>query len=137
MKITIEANIVASITDVWRAFNRPQDIVQWDASAEWHTTKASNDLKVGGKLSLRIEAKDGSTGFDFAATYVQIEPNRLIEFQMDAQRMVRVAFIETDAGVTVRQTFDAESTHSEDQERSEWQAVLDNFTRHVESLTIS
>ena len=133
MKITIETIVAAPIADVWRAFNNPDDIVQWDATDDWHTTRASNDLKVGGKLSLRIEAKNGGMGFDFAATYTQIELNRLIEFRENEDRMVRLEFIETDTGVTILQTFDAESKHPEDQQRSEWQAVLDRFARHVES----
>jgi uncharacterized protein YndB with AHSA1/START domain len=132
MKITIETNVAAPIDYVWRAFNNPDDIVQWDASDDWHTTWASNDLKVGGKLLLRIEANNGGMGLDFAATYTQIELNRLIEFREDDDRMARLEFIETDTGVTIRQTFDAESTHPEDQQRSEWQAVLDRFARHVE-----
>lgn len=132
MKITIETNVAAPIADAWRAFNNPDDIVQWDASDDWHTTWASNDLKVGSKLLLRIEANDGGMGFDFAATYTQIEPNRLIEFRVDDDRMVRLEFIETDIGVTIRQTFDAESKPAEDQQRSEWQAVLDRFARYVE-----
>ena len=132
MKITIETNVAAPIADAWRAFNHPDDIVQWDTSDDWHTTWASNDLQVGGKLLLRIEANDGGVGFDFSAIYTQIELNRLIEFREDDDRMVRLAFIETDTGVTICQTFDAESQHPEDQQRAEWQAVLDRFARHVE-----
>lgn len=131
MKITIETNVAASIADTWRVFNHPDDIVQWDASDDWHTIWASNDLKVGGKLLLRIEANDGNAGFDFAATYTQIKLNRLIEFRED-DRMVRLEFIETDTGVIIRQTFDAESRRSEDQQRSKWQTVLDRFARYVE-----
>src|SRR4051794_14881683 len=105
MKITIETHVSAPIADAWRAFNHPDDIVQWDASDDWHTTWASNDLKVGGKLLLRIEANDGASGkgFDFAATYTQIDLNRLIEYREDDGRMVRLEFIETDTGVTIRQ----------------------------------
>lgn len=132
MKIAIETNVAAPLADTWRAFNNPDDIVQWDASDDWHTTWASNDLRVGGKLLLRIEANDGGMGFDFAATYTQIELNRLIEFREDDDRMVRLEFIETANGVTIRQTFDAEAKHPEDQQRAEWQAVLDRFARHVE-----
>lgn len=133
MKITVETNVAAPIADVWRAFNEPDDIVQWDASDDWQVTRASNDLEVGGRLLLHIEATDGGIGSDFAATYTQIEPNRLIAFRMDDDRMVRVEFIEIDTGVTVFQTFDAESAHPEAQQRSEWQAVLDRFARHAES----
>ena len=132
MKITIETHVAAPIADTWRAFNQPDDIVQWDASAEWHTTWASNDLKVGGQLLLYMEAHDGGRGFDFTATYTQIELNRLIEFRADDDGIVRLEFIETDRGVTLRQTFDAEATQPAEQQRAEWQAVLDRFARHVE-----
>jgi uncharacterized protein YndB with AHSA1/START domain len=134
MKITVETNIVAPVDAVWQAFNNSDDIVRWDACDDWYTAKALNDLRLGGVLSLRVEAKDGGVGFDFAATYTQIEPNRLIEFRMEDDRIVRVEFIETGTGVTVRQTFDAESTRPGEQERSEWQAVLDSFARHVAAI---
>ncbi|WP_283188426.1 SRPBCC domain-containing protein [Pseudomonas sp. PMCC200344] len=132
MKINIETSVAAPIADTWQAFNNPEDIVQWDASDDWHTTRASNDLKVGGKLLLRIEANEGGLGFDFAATYTQIELNRLIEFRDDDGRVVRLDFVESDKGVTIRQTFDAESTQTEDQQRKEWQIVLNRFARYVE-----
>jgi uncharacterized protein YndB with AHSA1/START domain len=82
MKIIVETNVVAPTDAVWRAFNNPDDIVQWDVCDDWHTTNAVNDLKLNGKLSLRIEAKDG-IGFAFTATYTKVEPGRLIEFRMD------------------------------------------------------
>lgn len=139
MKITVETNVAAPIADVWRAFNDPDDILQWDASDDWYTALASNDLRVGGKLLLRIEARGGGgLGFDVAATYTQVVPSRLIECWMDdsrmVDRMVRVEFFETDTGVSVRQTFEAESTHPEGPQRSDWQAVLDRFARYVESI---
>ena len=134
MKITVEANIDAPIDAVWRAYNDPDGIVQWDASNDWHTTKASNDLRVGGLLELRIEAKDGGTGLDFAATYTRLEPKRLIEWRMDEDRYVRVEFIEMGTAVTVRVTFDAECTISVDEQQLEWQGVLDSFARHVAAL---
>lgn len=136
MKITIETNVAAPIAHVWQAFNNPDDILQWDTSDDWYTTWASNDLKIGGKLLQRMETTDGGTGFDVAATYTQIKPNRLIEFQMDdgriVDRMVRLEFIETGTGVTIRQTFAAEPEQPEDQQRSEWQVVLDRFARYAE-----
>jgi uncharacterized protein YndB with AHSA1/START domain len=131
-KITIETKVAVPIADAWRAFNDPDDILQWDASDDWRTTWVSNDLEVGGKLLLRIEANGGGMASDFVAIYTQIEANRLIEFRADDDCMVRLEFVETDAGVTIRQTFDAESTRSEDQQRSEWQGVLDRFAGYVE-----
>ena len=134
MKIMTEVRIDAPIETVWRAFNDPADIVQWDASDDWHTTWASNDLRVGGQLRLRIEPRHEGTGFDFTATYTKIEPMRVIEWQTDDNHHVRVEFVETKAGVVVHQLFDAEPTLFEDEQRQDWQAVLDNFARHVTAL---
>jgi len=109
MKIVTETKIPAPINVVWRAFNDPDDILQWDTSDEWYTITASNDLKIGGLLELRIEARDGKSGFDFAATYTQVELNRLIEWrQMEDDRLVRVEFTENGTGTVVRQTFAAD-----------------------------
>ncbi len=132
MKITIETVVNAPVEDVWRAWATPDDIKQWNAASEdWHTTKASVDLRVGGAFSSRMEAKDGSMGFDFAGTYTKIVVNELIECSF-GDRTLQVAFSEGASGVTVRETFDAESTHSIDQQRDGWQAILNNFARYVE-----
>lgn len=133
MKITVEQTIDAPIAEVWNAWTTPDDIKQWNtASDDWHTTAASVDLRPGGEFSSRMEAKDGSVGFDFAGTYTQVVPHRLIEASF-GDRALRVEFDEGDGRVTVRETFDAESTHSIEQQRQGWQAILDNFARHVES----
>jgi uncharacterized protein YndB with AHSA1/START domain len=132
MKITVETIVNAPVAEVWRAWTTPEDIKQWNAASEdWHTTKASVDLRVGGTFSSRMEARDGSMGFDFAGTYTKIVPNELIECSF-GDRTLQVEFSAGPAGVTVRETFDAESTHSVEQQRSGWQAILDNFARHVE-----
>ncbi len=132
MKITIETIIKAPIADVWRAWTTPDDIKQWNAASEdWHTTSASVDLRVGGSFSSRMEAKDGSMGFDFAGTYTQIVANELIECAF-GDRTLRVEFFAGAGGVTVSETFDAESTHSVEQQREGWQAILNNFALHVE-----
>ena len=131
MKITVETKVAAPIAKVWRAWTTPNDITQWNAaSADWHTVKAAVDLRVGGAFSSRMEAKDGSIGFDFAGTYTKIVPHQLIECAF-GDRVLLVEFITGPDGVTVRETFDAESTHSEVQQRQGWQAILDNFARHV------
>ena len=132
MQITIEKNIIATIDEIWKAFNNPDDILQWDYTNEWKTTWVSNDLKVGGKLLLRIENSENSEGFDFCATYTQIELNRLIEFRDNDERMVYLEFLENDNNVTIKQTFDAISTLSENEQRLEWQSVLNHFAQHVE-----
>lgn len=132
MKIITETEIPAPIDIVWRAFNDPNDILQWDYCDEWYTITASNDLKVDGLLELRIESKVGKPGFDFAAIYTQVETNRLIEYrQMDDDRLIRVDFSENGTGTIVRQTFNADPTIPSNEERADWQGVLDNFGRYV------
>ena len=134
MKITVETLVKASLPRTWQAWNNPDDIVRWNAaSADWHTTRSTVDLREGGTFTARMEAKDGSMGFDFGGTYTRVEPQRLIEFVMDDQRTVTIEFTEEAQGVRVRETFDAENTFSEDQQRQGWQAILDNFARHVEA----
>lgn len=131
MKITVSTVIAAPISEVWRLYTSPEDIKAWNAaSADWHTTAATVDLRVGGKFCSRMEAKDGSFGFDFAGEYTQVEEPRLIEYQF-GDRVCRVELSEGPTGVTVKVTFDAEQTHSEEQQRVGWQAILDNFAGHV------
>ena len=134
MNITIETTVNAPIDRVWAAWSDPRAIEQWNAaSPDWHTPRARVDLREGGSFSSRMEAKDGSAGFDFEGTYTRIEPQRLIEYAMGDTRTVRVEFIPAGDAVTVRETFDAEDTHTAKQQRQGWQAILDNFARHVES----
>ncbi len=134
MKITVETTINSPIEKVWRAWTTPEDIVQWNAASDdWHTTKASVDLREGGVFSSRMEAKDGSMGFDFAGTYTKIVEHQLIECSF-GDRTLLVEFVSGDGDIIVRETFDAESTHSIEQQRDGWQAILDNFARHVLSI---
>jgi len=133
VQITVETNVAAPIEEVWRAYTTPADIKQWNAaSAYWHTTAASVDLREGGKFSSRMEAKDGSMGFDFAGAYTKIVKPELIEYSF-GDRKARVEFTPGPAGVRVRVTFDSESTHSIEQQRQGWQSILDNFARHVQA----
>jgi uncharacterized protein YndB with AHSA1/START domain len=133
MKITVETTVAAPIDQVWRAYTTPADIKQWNAASDdWHTTAASVDLRVGGAFSSRMEAKDGSMGFDFAGTYTKIVPNKLIEYSF-GDRTAQVQFTDTPKGVKVQVTFDGEQTHSVEQQRDGWTAILKNFTRHVET----
>lgn len=133
MKITVEAVVQADLDTVWAAWNSPADIRQWNAaSPDWHTTRSSVDLRAGGTFSARMEAKDGSAGFDFTGTYTRIVPNRLIEYRMDDDREVRVEFIESSDGVRVREIFDAETQNDPEFQRRGWQAILDNFARYVQ-----
>lgn len=133
MQITVETTVRAAIGSVWNAYSNPEDIVQWNtASDDWHTTKSSVDLRPGGTFSSRMEAKDGSFGFDFEGTYTNVVANSLIEYDF-GDRKARVEFIESPDGVSVRVSFDGEETHSIEQQRDGWQAILDRFKQHVES----
>jgi uncharacterized protein YndB with AHSA1/START domain len=134
MKITIDTTVAAPVEEVWRAWTTPDDIKQWNAASDdWHTTAATVDLRVGGAFSSRMEAKDGSFGFDFAGTYTKVVPHRLIEMEFGGRTAV-VEFIPKDGSVAIRETFDAEETHSIEQQRQGWQAILTRFARYVESL---
>lgn len=131
MKVTVETTVLAPIGIVWRTYTTPADIVQWNAASDdWHTTAASVDLREGGAFSSRMEAKDGSQGFDFSGTYTRIVPQRLIEYAF-GDRSGRVEFDETPDGVRVRVSFDPETTFPIEYQRAGWQAILDRFARHV------
>ena len=131
MKITVSTTVCAPIEQVWQAYTTPDAIKQWNAASDdWHTTTASVDLRVGGVFSSRMEAKDGSMGFDFAGSYTRIEPLQLIEYSF-GERMAQVAFADGADGVTVTVTFDSENTYPVEQQRGGWQAILDNFGRYV------
>jgi uncharacterized protein YndB with AHSA1/START domain len=133
MKITVETTVSAPIEEVWRAWTTPDDIKHWNAASDdWHTTAATVDLRVGGAFSSRMEAKDGSFGFDFAGTYSKIVPHQLIEMSFDGRTAV-VEFIRKNGSVVIRETFDSDETHSIEQQRQGWQAILDRFARHVEA----
>jgi uncharacterized protein YndB with AHSA1/START domain len=134
MKITVETLINAKLNKVWDAWNNPVDIKQWNTAQEdWRTTKSSVDLREGGKFLSRMEAKDGSVGFDFEGTYTRIVPNTAIEYRMSDGREVKVEFVERPGGVLVKETFDAETENPPELQRTGWQAILDNFGRHVEA----
>jgi uncharacterized protein YndB with AHSA1/START domain len=134
MKITVETTVHAPIARVWSAYTSPEDIKQWNAASDdWHTTQASVDLRVGGVFSSRMEAKDGSFGFDFAGTYTNIIPDQLLEYSF-GDRAAKVEFHEVPSGVHVQVVFDAETTHSPEQQQGGWQAILDRFARYVEGL---
>lgn len=133
MKITVETAVKADLNKVWGAWNNPEDIKRWNAASDdWHTTGASVELREGGKFSARMEAKDGSEGFDFEGTYTRVVPRKLIEYRMDDGRQVTVEFSEQPGRVLVRETFDAETQNAPEMQRQGWQAILDNFARHVE-----
>ena len=134
MNITIETVVNAPLNKVWDAWNNPADIKQWNnASDDWHTTRSTVDLREGGKFLSRMEAKDGSAGFDFEGTYTRVVPQQAIEYRMSDGREVKTEFAKQGNGVRIRTIFDAETENPPEVQREGWQAILDNFRRHVEA----
>ncbi len=132
MKIHLETTVAAPIARVWEAYTTPADIVHWNSGhPDWHTPSASVDLRVGGAFTSRMEAKDGSMGFDFAGTYTKVEKNSLIEYAF-GDRAATVSFSEGPNGVTVGVDFDGEEENPVEMQRVGWQTILDNFKNHAE-----
>ncbi len=133
--ITVETVVHAPLSRVWEAWVRPQDICQWNsASPDWHTPSAHSDLRVGGTFTYRMEARDGSAGFDFSGVFTEVQPQLRLAFQLGDQRTVRIVFQPVAGGVLVRETFDAEQENSLELQREGWQAILDHFRRYVEGV---
>ncbi len=133
MKIEVKVVIGSDLDSVWLAWSTPEDIKQWNAaSAAWHTTASEVDLQVGGLFSSRMEAKDGSMGFDFSGRFTRIVAKQLIEYVLDDGRTVAVTFTPVTGGIEVRESFEAEAANSIEQQRVGWQSILDNFARYVE-----
>lgn len=131
--ITIETTISAPIEKVWACFTLPEHITLWNnASPDWHTPHAEVDLKVGGKFLSRMEAKDGSFGFDFFGTYDEVQINQLIAYTMGDNRKVIVYFSSNGDQTHIKEDFEAENTNPVDMQRGGWQAILDNFKGYVE-----
>lgn len=134
-QITIQTTINAPVEKVWSYLTEPDHITQWNhASDDWHSPRGENDLRVGGTFNYRMEAKDGSTGFDFAGTYDEVTPQRSMAYTMGDGRKVSVTLESlADGQVKVTETFEAETENTEEKQREGWQAILDNFKKYVES----
>ena len=125
----------AGIEKTWRSWTLPDHIRNWNnANEDWHTPSAENDLWVGGKFSYRMEAVDGSMGFDFEGTYTEIVDHKLICYEMEDGRKVEVHFARVDGGIQVTENFDPEDQNSRDLQQQGWQAILENFKRYTEDL---
>ena len=132
--ITVKSVINATAQKAWSQWNDPEHIKQWcNASEDWHAPHAENDLREGGTFTTTMATKDGSFSFDFGGTYTKVEEYRLIEYTMSDGRKVKVEFIDQGNETALVESFDAENTHSEEMQRAGWQAILDNFKKHVES----
>lgn len=133
-KITVQTSVNAPIEKVWKYFTSPEHITKWNFAADtWHTPKAENDLRVGGKFNYRMEAKDGSFGFDFWGIYNEIITNQRIAFTMGDDRKAEINFINNGNETTLMETFEAETENPVELQQSGWQAILDNFKKHVEA----
>ncbi|MEZ5650943.1 MAG: SRPBCC family protein [Burkholderiaceae bacterium] len=133
-KITVQKTVAAPVDQVWRAYTTPEHITQWNfASDDWCCPSAETDLRVGGRHKARMEAKDGSFGFDFEGVYEEVDPPRTLVLAMADGRRARTTFEPSDVGTRVTTVFDAESQNSIELQRGGWQAILDNFARHVEA----
>lgn len=134
MAIKVTATAQVSIEKAWQAWTTPADIEVWNtASADWHTTYAEVDLKAGGKFLSRMEAKDGSMGFDFEGIYTSIEEHQLIAYSLGDGRKVRIEFSPVEDGVKIEETFDPDTENSLEIQEQGWQAILNNFVKYVEA----
>jgi uncharacterized protein YndB with AHSA1/START domain len=132
--ITVQTIVNAPIEKVWQCWTSPGHIMQWcQASDDWHAPYAENDLRTGGKFKTRMEAKDGSMGFDFGGVYSNVEQNKVIEYAMGDGRKVKVEFADQADRTKVTETFDPESTNPVEMQRGGWQAILDNFRKYTEA----
>ena len=134
-KITVETTVNAPVEKVWKSWSEPQHIKNWCAASEdWHAPKAENDLRTGGTFITRMEAKDGSFGFDFGGVYDNVKKNELIEYTMGDGRTVHVTFSPSGDQTKIVETFDAEAMNSVEMQKGGWQAILDNFKKYTESI---
>jgi uncharacterized protein YndB with AHSA1/START domain len=131
--IKVETTVNAPVEKVWRLWTSPEDIRQWNqASDDWHTPTVENDLRQGGNFVYRMEAKDGSIGFDFGGTYDEVKPHEYIEYTLGDERKVKIDFRSEGDSTHIVEVFEAEHTHTEELQRQGWQAILESFKKYVE-----
>lgn len=132
-QITVQATIDSNIETVWNTWTKPEHIIKWNSgSKDWHTPKAANDLRKGGRFTSRMEAKDGSAGFDFGGVYTEVIPHKRIAYTLDDDRKVTIDFKEEGDKVKLIETFQAEDQNPIAKQRDGWQAILDNFKNYTE-----
>ncbi len=132
--ITIETLVTAPISKVWECWTEPADIMNWNAASDdWHAPRAENDLRVGGTFTCRMEAKDGSFGFDFGGTYADVVPQKHIAYTLGDGRKVDITFEEQGDQVHITEFFEAESTNPIEKQKDGWQSILNNFKKYVEA----
>ena len=133
--LTVETIVNAPAEKVWECWTKPEHIVKWNnASDDWHTPAATNDLRTGGSFTSRMEAKDGSMGFDFGGVYDEVREQEYIEYTMGDGRKVNITFTPTAQATEVVENFEPEETHSLEMQQQGWQSIMDNFKKYTESL---
>lgn len=132
--ITIASTVDAPVAKVWEYWTKPEHVKKWNAASDdWHTTRAENDLREGGNFSFRMEARDGSFGFDFGGVYDVVTPNEYIEFTLGDGRKVDVTFKKQGEATAITENFEAENMHSLEMQKGGWQSILDNFKKYTEA----
>lgn len=132
--ITVQCNVMAPIDKVWEYWTTPEHIKQWNtASPDWHTTHSENDLRAGGKFSSRMEAKDGSFGFDFWGFHETVITHELINSKLGDERKLKVEFKANGEETEIIESFEAESTNPIEMQQFGWQSILNNFKKYTES----
>ena len=133
-KVTVQAVIQAPVDKVWKYWSEPEHITKWNqASEDWHAPRAENDLREGGKFVTRMEAKDGSAGFEFGGTYDTVKLHEEISYTMGDKRQVKIRFTSQGNATKVVETFDAESSNPVEFQQAGWQAIMDNFKAYTEN----
>ncbi|HRA60684.1 MAG TPA: SRPBCC family protein [Bacteroidia bacterium] len=131
----VVAVVNAPIEKVWKLWTSPEHITKWNnASDDWHTPSATNDLRVGGKFTSRMEARDGSMGFDFWGVYDEVKENELIAYTLGDNRKVKVIFSQQEGSTKVVETFEPETMNTHELQRGGWQAILNSFKKYAEGL---
>ncbi len=133
--ITVATIVNSPVEKVWEFWTKPEHITKWNqASEDWHTPKAENDLKINGKFKYTMAAKDGSMSFDFEGTYTNVQEHKLIEYEIADNRKVSILFFKQDSLTNIIETFEAENTHPVEMQRNGWQSIMDNFKKYAESI---
>ena len=134
-QITIETTVNTDIHTAWNCYTNPDHIIKWNfADHSWHCPSAENDLRVGGKMKSRMEAKDGSFGFDFEGIYDEVKKNEKIVYHLEDGRSVDITFEDKGNSVLITTVFDPENESPVEMQQAGWQAILDNYKKHAESI---
>lgn len=135
VNITVQVTVNVPVEKAWECWTEPRHITKWNfATEDWKCPSAKNDLRVGGQFSSRMEAEDGSMGFDFSGVYTNVEASKNIEYRIDDGRLVSIVFHDLGGQTRIVETFEAENKYPVEMQQAGWQAIMDNYKKHVESI---